>query len=148
MRGEISGSAIGNQHSFFRKKDGFGKPIACGGHFEVENGKIIKIDASSGHYKPTKDQLILAIKFLHKQGVVADQIDIEYFDIESNALISLKLEEVLNTESKIILDKYEELEGYALSTNAHVDDHINAISNTDTQLIGQEELFPEFDSLQ
>ena len=146
MRGEVSGDEIGNQHSFFSKKDGFGKPVACGGHFKVEAGKIVEIDASSGHYKPSKDQLILAIKFLHKQGVLADKIDIKYFDIGSERLVSLQLEEVLNISPEIILSKYQALEGYSLSTikaienNSSVDMHIiNPINHTDdVQLFGQE----------
>jgi len=41
---------------FFNKKDGFGKPIACGGYVEIKEGKITKIDNCSGHYRPSKDQ--------------------------------------------------------------------------------------------
>jgi len=140
MRGEVSGHEIGNQHSFFSKKDGFGKPVACGGHFKVEAGKIIEIDASSGHYKPSKDQLILAVKFLHKKGVLADKIDIKCFDVESEKLVSLQLKEVLSINPESVLSKYQVLEGYSLST---IVDSVNtnsiAIKDVEVQLSGQEE---------
>lgn len=136
MHGEISQAAIGNQHSFFRKKEGFGKPIACGGHFKVNvEGKITEIDNCSGHYKPTKDQLILAIKFLHKEGVLIEDLKINYFDREKEENQTMSLEEALNINSETILSKYPPLDNYISSKiqvfekNVFLDDLLISFDN-------------------
>jgi len=64
-------------HSRFFHKDNIGLPIACAGHIEVQNGKISKINNSSGHYMPSILQLILAISYFHEKGVVAENLNLE-----------------------------------------------------------------------
>ena len=135
-----------NHHSFFSKKDGFGKPIACGGQFEVRDGKIIRIDANSGHYKPSKDQLILAIQFFNKSGVISDKVTIEYPDgspwiNKCDAVMEfLNLQDVLSINPEYILSKYPLLEGYitlkaiaADESNINIDS-IYAYSSDDTEV--------------
>ncbi|AJJ47215.1 glycogen/starch synthase [Francisella tularensis] len=54
-------------HAFICKnKNQIPKPIVCAGDIKVENGNITYIDNRSGHYKPTLDQFILALKYLDK----------------------------------------------------------------------------------
>ena len=48
-------------------------PVACAGHLEA-NGKISKINRSSGHYMPTELQFILAITHLNALGIIADNV--------------------------------------------------------------------------
>mgnify|MGYP000644426136 CR=1 FL=1 len=61
-------------HNYFFQKDGVGLPIACGGHVEVRNGKISKIDRNSGHYMPCTLQLILAVSYFNELGIVSDDV--------------------------------------------------------------------------
>ena len=61
-------------HSYFFQENHIGLPAACAGHMEVRNGKISKIDRSSGHYMPTTLQLILAVSYLNDKGVIAKDI--------------------------------------------------------------------------
>jgi len=51
--------------------------IACAGHMEVRNGKISKINRSSGSYHPTELQLILVLDYFNKVGVVSDDLVFE-----------------------------------------------------------------------
>lgn len=51
--------------------------IACAGHMEVKNGKISKINRSSGSYHPTELQLILALNYFHNVGIVSDNLAFE-----------------------------------------------------------------------
>ena len=44
--------------------------VTCAGYITVENGKIKKIDTSSGHYQPTELDLYNALTILSKQGDV------------------------------------------------------------------------------
>jgi len=64
-------------HSRFFHKDNIGLPIACAGHIEVQNGKISKINNSSGHYMPSILQLILAISYFHEKNVIAENLNLE-----------------------------------------------------------------------
>ena len=47
------------------------RPVACAGHIYVHDGKIKYINSLSGHYKPTTLQLLLVVKYLNEQGVMA-----------------------------------------------------------------------------
>jgi len=148
-RGEISNSEIGNHHSFFSKKDGFGKPIACGGYFKVKEGKIIEIDSHSGHYKPTKDQLILAVKFLYKEGVFTENVNIQYSNGE---LKKITLQEVLAIDSESILSNYPTLEGYELSKcqivgNPDFDFNNLDINSIDIQTTSTGEILDQYSDL-
>jgi hypothetical protein len=99
-----TGSVIANQHSFFKKtKEKIGKPIACGGHFEVnEEGQIVKVDNRSGHYKPTPDQLVLALLEMDKRQILSPKIEIGFLDFLSISLLELRA-----FDSQKILQKYQ-----------------------------------------
>lgn len=64
----------GAHHSYLFQEDSVGLPAACAGHMEVRNGKISKIDRSSGHYSPVELQLLLAISYFHKIDIIADDV--------------------------------------------------------------------------
>ena len=64
----------GGHHSYFFQENHVGLPVACAGHMEVRNGKISKIDRSSGHYSPTTLQLVLAVSYLNDRGVIAEDV--------------------------------------------------------------------------
>ncbi len=98
---DSSGPTGAIHHSYFLKKEGYGKPIASGGHIVVENGKIKGISNSSGHYKPNQDQLVLVVKYLDSMGVLAQDVGI--FD-HSSIFVSLK--EIRNLDTEAILKKY------------------------------------------
>lgn len=81
----INGSNLGH-HSFFLKGKpgdelfGFGKPVACGGHITIKNGKITEFSGSSGHYGPTVDQIKVVAHYLSEQGVFAEDNKMEWYD--------------------------------------------------------------------
>ena len=62
-----------SNHHYLFQKEGVGMPVACAGHLEA-NGKISKINRSSGHYMPTELQFILAITHLNALGIIADNV--------------------------------------------------------------------------
>lgn len=105
MYGDISQAAIGNQHSFFEKKDGFGKPIAGGGHIKAENGKITELDPASGHYKPNDDQFLLCLHYLYQQGVLSNNF------IGNNTFLkeTYTLKDIASIDPDEILARYKEL---------------------------------------
>lgn len=79
LDGELFASILGHHfnHSFFVQRDGIGQPIACGGHMNLRDGKITTLNNASGHYMPNVLHLALATRYLHAQGVFADNARIE-----------------------------------------------------------------------
>ncbi len=71
-------------HSYFFQENHIGLPAACAGHMEVRNGKISKIDRSSGHYMPTTLQLVLAVSYLNDLGVIAEDVVLNSSSYSSN----------------------------------------------------------------
>lgn len=86
-------------HSFFFKKDGIAKPVACAGNIEVHNGKIIRINNDSGRYQPHDIQLLLAVKYLFLKGVMDHKVRGELVVKEKN----------LSLEEMIIIEHYLDL---------------------------------------
>ena len=102
---ESSGSSGGVHHSYFLKKEGFGKPLACGGHMSIKQGKIIEIDNSSGHYKPNTDQLILAAHAFYKKGILSEDVKIHDHNINRQYTYS----DIASVKPQEILKNYQEL---------------------------------------
>jgi hypothetical protein len=48
--------------------------VACAGHLKVRNGKISEINRSSGSYWPTELQLILALDYFNKIGIISKDV--------------------------------------------------------------------------
>jgi len=84
---------------------GYPRPIACGGDIVVQDHKIIRINNRSGHYKPTTDQFILALKKMieDKNGFLHKDVKI---DVESELGRTLTYEELMNTPAKSIINNY------------------------------------------
>lgn len=61
---EAEGREILLNHSSFNA----GKPVICAGSIVVEDGLLRKIDNSSGHYKPTRSDLLAALQCLLDDG--------------------------------------------------------------------------------
>lgn len=76
-------------HTFFFKEEGVGQAIACGGHIEVRNGKIISLSNDSGRYQPIDLQLLLSVKYLHHKNVLDPAIIVKTY-AEEDLQISLK----------------------------------------------------------
>lgn len=55
-----------------------GHAVLAAGSLKVKDGKIISIDTFSGHYKPTKTQLITLLEFLKKAHVNINVIKLTY----------------------------------------------------------------------
>ena len=97
------------QHSFFLKSKptkelyGYGKPVACGGHLNIVDGKITFINNCSGHYHPTLKQLKLVVKYFHQKNVLAENVQ-----IKDSFGTSYELSEILNSP---IIDDTPELFG-------------------------------------
>lgn len=113
MYGDVAKISIGNNHSFFLKSKegkpfyGFGKPIALGGHLTAKDGKIIKIDNASGHYKPNFDQLKLGLAYLFEENLLSDEVDISCSD--GNQIQHMGIDDVKLIDASSILDQYETL---------------------------------------
>jgi len=54
---------------FFHSSYMGGGDVLCGGRIFVKEGKLVGIDNSSGHYKPTADHLRQCIREFERQGV-------------------------------------------------------------------------------
>jgi len=109
VQNDLNGHFAGLHHSFFLKSKpakelyGYGKPVACGGHLNIIDGKITFISNNSGHYQPSLTQLKLVVKYFHQKGVLAETIQIK------DALgTSYSLPEILNSP---IIDDTPELFG-------------------------------------
>ncbi len=102
-----SNSMSGVHHSYFLKKDGFGKPIACAGWMSVQNGKITSLNNCSGHYKPNKDQLLVASCYLLNQNLLMENAKIQ--DLSTNFVNEFNLESLKDINPKDILEKYKTL---------------------------------------
>ncbi|WP_068468923.1 hypothetical protein [Candidatus Protochlamydia phocaeensis] len=57
-----------------------GKAILAAGSFKVKEGRITEIDTFSGHYKPTKVQLVTLLECLKKAQVDINAIKLTYVD--------------------------------------------------------------------
>ncbi|AJI44538.1 glycogen/starch synthase [Francisella tularensis] len=90
-------------HAFICKnKNQIPKPIVCAGDIKVENGNITYIDNRSGHYKPTLDQFILALKYLDKIGVLNKNVKIK----EEVYNLDITIEQVRNVDANKIKNLY------------------------------------------
>lgn len=98
-------------HSYIIKsEEGYGKPIACGGHLDIKDGKITRIDNGSGHYRPNEEQLIMAAAHLYKKGLVDFSTDIQFQG--DKEFKKLNLQEILEISPPRIVAKYPPLEYY------------------------------------
>lgn len=106
----IKGTEVDSQKSYdpnsFKWTYGFGKPIACGGHLTIQNGKITTINNDSGHYTPTSDQLKLACKYLEDNNVLACTPTSHWDNNKNNFVENIDLAGV---SIDGILSKYNEL---------------------------------------
>ncbi len=69
--GNLFGSANQTERSKFFNHSSFmaGKAVACAGMFATSpTGKLLMINSSSGHYKPTRQNLFEAVSFLDQEG--------------------------------------------------------------------------------
>ena len=92
-------------HSYFLKTEGYGRPIACGGHISVKDGKVTMLNNGSGHYQPNIDQLLLVAHHLYKQGVLGENIVVQDAVLDK----SYNLSDIVQINTKDILSKYPEL---------------------------------------
>ncbi|MBS0186373.1 MAG: hypothetical protein JSS34_08690 [Proteobacteria bacterium] len=119
MHGEISGSATGNQHSFFLKGKpgepyyGFGAPLACGGHIGVsERGKIKDLDNGSGHYKFTRDQFFAAAYYFIQLDLCEPDAIFRVMVPQRNGMGEeiFRVEDIKKISIQEILGRYVDLE--------------------------------------
>lgn len=89
----VAGFAMGlNRNIYARKHSNFhapkgsfyhscyleGRELLCTGCITVFQGKLLYINNWSGHYQPSKQQLSLVLQAFRAQGVVIDQVVVEY----------------------------------------------------------------------
>ncbi|WP_232310106.1 MULTISPECIES: glycogen/starch synthase [Francisella] len=90
-------------HAFICKnKNQIPKPIACGGDIKIESGKIVYIDNRSGHYTPTLDQFLLALKYLDKIGILNENVKIK----EEIYNLDITIEQIRNMDVNKIKNLY------------------------------------------
>ncbi|MCY2935450.1 MAG: hypothetical protein NT172_14940 [Planctomycetota bacterium] len=65
-----------NKGIFYHSSYVAGNDILCTGCIMVDHGTLIAIDNLSGHYQPTTEKLVLAIRRLESQGVDVSQLDV------------------------------------------------------------------------
>lgn len=72
-----------------------GKDVLAAGGIQVQHGLITFIDNSSGHYKPSKDNLVAALRILQEDGVRLSDARVEVFgtDIKNEPVLELLGEE-------------------------------------------------------
>jgi hypothetical protein len=92
----------GVHHSYLYKEGGFGKDVAMAGDLSVKNGKITYISNTSGHYQPNRDQLVLALHYLHKLGVLDPAVTINV----AGEFLQPTLAQILSLDTQAILDRY------------------------------------------
>lgn len=106
-------------HSFFLKSKpekpfyGMGKPIVCGGHLLLKDGKIININNGSGHYIPTNDQLKLAVHYLWEKGVLHNDVKVKLYthqDEVNEVTKKLTIEDIKQIDVNDILNNYKDLD--------------------------------------
>ena len=108
-RGELFAGAF--CHAYFLKSKpgypeyGYAKPVACGGDIIVKNGTIAYIDNRSGHYKPSRDQFLLVLRYLYSLGLLEKNTDIR--DEYSQERISLQ--EIKTLDTSELLSRYSYL---------------------------------------
>jgi hypothetical protein len=73
---ELPGNKL--HHSTLRS----GQLLICAGKLSVFNGKIIKINNSSGHYTPSYEQLIFGALRLHAQEILEPECMVEEFGLK------------------------------------------------------------------
>ncbi|MBF0312682.1 MAG: hypothetical protein HQK52_04660 [Oligoflexia bacterium] len=66
--GELYVSTYSRVGSFHHSSILGGKPVLSAGMITIVQGKIVKITNESGHYKPTNDQLVAAVRALRAKG--------------------------------------------------------------------------------
>lgn len=54
-----------------------GHPVQCAGHMWFKNGKVEKIQNSSGHYQPTDASIVKVLNYLRMNQVNLKEIDVE-----------------------------------------------------------------------
>jgi hypothetical protein len=121
---------------------------------KLKEGKITKIDNCSGHYRPFKDQMILAVKYLYKLGVLSEDVKIECkvkYDVSPEPI---SLENILFADSNDILSQYPKLEINHFSSPLNIDNNDNLnierflgseLDNYDSQILGNNSNLIEFD---
>lgn len=65
-----------NKGIFYHSSYVAGNDILCTGCIMVDHGTLIAIDNLSGHYQPSTEKLVLAIRQLESQGVDVSQLDV------------------------------------------------------------------------
>ncbi|MBI1954063.1 MAG: ankyrin repeat domain-containing protein, partial [Proteobacteria bacterium] len=104
-------STKGHFHSYILNHEGFGMPVAAAGHINVMDGKVTRLDNCSGHYTPTKDQVIIAAKYLYEQGVLAPNAEISTkCDLNMSGDDLFSVQDVLNFNATEILNSYPVLD--------------------------------------
>lgn len=61
-----------------------GAPTMFAGQIQVVNGKILKIDNMSGHYKPNEQNILLGINYLRSRGVLSPDTELNFALKENN----------------------------------------------------------------
>jgi hypothetical protein len=64
------------QHSTFLS----GKAVQGAGEWWIENGKLLRINGRSGHYKPSLDHLIQALRDLRDKQVMLNDVDVHLWE--------------------------------------------------------------------
>lgn len=94
-----------------------GQAVLAAGHMTVVDGKILSIDTSSGHYKPSIRQVITLLETLAKRGVNIDEMVISYATSESKELLpdmeqipKSKASAWLEQQTQTLLERLKELD--------------------------------------
>jgi hypothetical protein len=107
------GIAQGMHHSYILKSKpgaknyGIGKDVSCAGHIKIKNGKIIDINNTSGHYRPSTDQFIVFLKHLKLKGILSSDFVIHVYTETLNRVEPFSLGMLDYTNIDEILSKYK-----------------------------------------
>ena len=69
-------------HSTFKS----GEDVICAGLISIKDGKVTDITNSSGHYKPSLNNMIYAVNLFNQMELFKEDAKINYFDAKSSPL--------------------------------------------------------------
>ena len=96
---------------------------------EIKDGKIIKINNSSGHYQPNADQLNLAAHYLFGKGVLTLDAQISNY---SNTFTS---DNIIDLDINEILSQYQAMPNFDKSLNIFQEQDLAQVNSLGENII-------------
>lgn len=96
--GDIHHNSLFPKNNIETPENDIGLPVACAGHLTIVNGKITEMNRSSGYYRPTELQFILAIAYFNEQRIFDETV--KFDRAEYNTMLN-SLSEIMDVASMV-----------------------------------------------